>query len=41
MAIEKNMQLALALRNSNEGRPAENLQVELMMELLEYDNNFA
>jgi hypothetical protein len=32
MAEEKNMQLALALRNLNEGRLAENLQVELMME---------
>jgi hypothetical protein len=41
MAEEKNMQVALALRNLNEGRLAENLQVELMMEILEYDNNFA
>lgn len=41
MAEEKNMQLGLALRNANEERLAENLKVELMMEILEYDINFA
>jgi hypothetical protein len=41
MAGKKNMKLALALQNANEGRPVENLQVELIMEILEYENNFA
>ncbi|EFX75816.1 hypothetical protein DAPPUDRAFT_322865 [Daphnia pulex] len=35
MAEKKNMKLALALQNANEGRPVENLQVELIMEILE------
>ncbi|EFX78583.1 hypothetical protein DAPPUDRAFT_320211 [Daphnia pulex] len=39
MAEEKNMQLGLSLRNANEGRPEENLKVELMMEILERLDN--
>jgi hypothetical protein len=41
MAEKNNKKLALALQNANEGRPVENLQVGLMMEILEYENNFA
>jgi hypothetical protein len=41
VAEENNLQLAQALRNANEGRPLESLQVELMLEILKYEYNFA